>query len=65
MNNVYLFLIRETREGEILMVADANLFTRDDLVDLIKERSNSKFIIGCIYKFKVFKLSSILFFYIY
>ena len=53
------------REGEILIVADANLFTRDNLANLIKERSNSKFIIGYIYKFKIFKLSSILFFYIY
>ena len=47
------------------MVTDANLFTRDNLAGLIKERSEFKFIIGCIYKFKVFKLSSILFFYIY
>ena len=47
------------------MVADANLFIRDDSADLIKERSDPKFIIGCIYKFKVFKLSPILFFYIY
>ena len=57
--------MREAREGEILMVADANLFTRDDLADLIKERSEPELIIGCIYKFKVFKLSPILFFYIY
>ena len=47
------------------MIADANLFTRDDLAGLTKERSEPEFIIGCIYKFKVFKLSSILFFYIY
>ena len=47
------------------MVTDANLFTRDKLAGLVKKRSNSKLIIGCIYKFKVFKLSSILFFYIY
>ena len=65
MNNVYLFLMRETRESEILMIADANLFTRDNLVDLIKERSNPKFIVGYTYKFKVFKLSPILFYYIY
>ena len=52
-------------EGEILMVADANLFTRDDSADLIKERSELEFIIGYTYKFKIFKLSSILFFYIY
>ena len=63
MNNVYLFLIRERRESEILMVANTNLFTRDNLVDLIKERSNSKLIIDYIYKFKIFKLSSILFYY--
>ena len=36
------------------MVADANLFTRDNSIDLTKERSNSKFIISYIYKFKVF-----------
>ena len=36
------------------MIADANLFTRGDLAGLIKERSNSKFIIDCIYKFKIF-----------
>ena len=54
-----------TREGEILMVADASLFTRDDSADLIKKRSEFEFIIGCINKFKIFKLSSILFFYIY
>ena len=48
-----------------LMVADANLFTRNNSADLIKERSNPKFIIDCTYKFKIFKLSSILFFYIY
>ena len=45
------------------MVADANLFTRDDSVGLTKERSNPKLIIGYTYKFKVFKLSSILFYY--
>ena len=56
--------MRETRESEILMVADANLFTRDNLADLIKERSELELIIGYIYKFKIFKLSSILFYYI-
>ena len=55
----------EARKGEILMVADANLFTRDNLANLTKERSNPKFIIDYTYKFKVFKLSPILFFYIY
>ena len=48
-----------------LIITNANLFTRDNLVDLIKERNNSKFIINYIYKFKIFKLNSILFFYIY
>ena len=47
------------------MVVDANLFTRDNLVGLIKERSEPEFIIDYIYKFKIFKLSPILFFYIY
>ena len=50
---------------EYLIITNANLFTYNNLVDLIKERSNSKFIIDYIYKFKIFKLSSILFFYIY
>ena len=48
-----------------LIITNANLFIRDNLVDLIKERSNFKFIINYIYKFKIFKLSSILFFFIY
>ena len=50
------------------MVADANLFTRGESAGLTKERSDPEFIIGCrgcIYKFKVFKLSPILFYYIY
>ena len=47
------------------MIANANLFTRDELADLIKERSELELIINYIYKFKIFKLSSILFFYIY
>ena len=55
----------EAWEGEILMVADANLFTRDDSAGLTKERSEPEFMIGCTYKFKVFKLSPTLFFYIY
>ena len=57
--------MREVWEGEILIVADANLFTRDKLAGLTKERSEPELIIGCTHKFKVFKLSSILFFYIY
>ena len=57
--------MREMREGEILIVMNANLFIRDNLVDLIKERSELEFIISYIYKFKVFKLSYILFYYIY
>ena len=48
-----------------LIIANANLFTRDNLADLIKERNNLEFIISYIYKFKIFKVSSILFFYIY
>ena len=39
------------------MVANANLFTRDNLVDLIKERNNSKFIINYILKFKISSLA--------
>ena len=57
--------MREAREGEILIVADANLFTRDESAGLAKERSEPELMIGCTYKFMVFKLSSILFFYIY
>ena len=47
------------------MVADANLFTRDKSAGLAKKRSNSELMIGYTYKFKVFKLSPTLFFYIY
>ena len=47
------------------MIADANLFTRDDSADLTKERSDSEFTIDYTYKFKVFKFSPILFYYIY
>ena len=47
------------------MIANANLFIYNNLVDLIKKRSELKFIISYIYKFKIFKLSSILFYYIY
>ena len=47
------------------MVADANLFTRDDLDSLAKKRRGPELMIGCTYKFKVFKLSPTLFFYIY
>ena len=50
---------------EHLIVTNVNLFTRDNLVNLIEERSHSKFIISYIYKFKIFKLNSILFYYIY
>ena len=39
--------------GEILMVADANLFTRDDSADLAKRRNNLELIIGYTYKFKI------------
>ena len=48
-----------------LIIANANLFIYNNLIGLIKKRSNSKFIISYIYKFKIFKLSSILFYYIY
>ena len=61
----YFFNKKGARKSEILMIINANLFIRDNLVDLIKERSEFKLIINYIYKFKVFKLSSILFFYIY
>ena len=54
MNNVYLILNKEARKGY-----------RAKLAGLIKERSELEFIINYIYKFKIFKLSSILFFYIY
>ena len=46
--------MREAREGEILMVADANLFTRDESAGLAKKRSEPELMIGCTYKFKVF-----------
>ena len=45
VNNVYLFLIKETREGEILIIANANFFIYNNLADLIKEYNNFKFII--------------------
>ena len=35
------------------MVADANLFIRDDLASLIKERRSNELIINYIYKFKI------------
>ena len=47
------------------MVIDAILFTRDKLAGLAKKRREPELIISYIYKFKVFKLNSILFFYIY
>ena len=47
------------------MVADANLFTRGESADLTKKRTGPEFMIDCTYKFKVFKLSPILFYYIY
>ena len=54
MNNVHLIFNKEAREGEILIVADTNLFTRDNLASLAKKRRGLKFIINYIYKFKVF-----------
>ena len=47
------------------MIADANLFTRDELAGLAKKRRELELIIDCTYKFKVFKLSPTLFFYQY
>ena len=47
------------------MVADANLFTRGESAGLTKKRTGPEFMIGCTYKFKVFKLSPTLFYYIY
>ena len=38
---------------DFLIIANANLFTRDNLVDLIKERRSNEFIINYIYKFKI------------
>ena len=46
--------MREARKGEILMIAGANLFTRDNLAGLAKRRNNLKLIIDYIYKFKIF-----------
>ena len=46
------------------MITNANLFIHDKLVDLAKKRRELELIINYIYKFKIFKLSSILFFYI-
>ena len=59
---IYIYFFNNYRR---LMITNANLFTRDNLADLIKERNNSKFIISYIYKFKIFKFNSILFYYIY
>ena len=42
-----------------------NLLIYNNLINLIKKRSELKFIINYIYKFKSFKFNSILFFYIY
>ena len=36
------------------MIINANLFTRDNLAGLTKERRSNEFIINYIYKFKVF-----------
>ena len=64
---IYFFNKRDRRtwESEILMITNINLFIYNNLVDLVKERSEFKFIISYIYKFKINKLNSILFFYIY
>ena len=37
-----------------LIIANINLFIRDNLADLIKKRRSIKFIINYIYKFKIF-----------
>ena len=59
------FFNKEDAGGEILIVADANLFTRDNLDSLAKKRRGPEFIISYIYKFKIFKLNPTLFYYIY
>ena len=59
------FFNKRVVEGRDLIIIDINLFTRNNLVDLIKERSEFKLIISDIYIFKIFKLNYILFFYIY
>ena len=61
---MYLFFLLELFDY-LLIIINANLFIRDNLADLVKNYNEPKFIISYIYKFKVFKLSSILFFYIY
>ena len=39
------------------MVADANLFIRDDLAGLAKKRIGPEFMIGCTYKFRFSSLA--------
>ena len=58
------FLIRVVRLC-FLIIININLFIRDNLASLIKERRSNKLIINYIYKSKIFKLNFILFFYIY
>ena len=63
---IYIYIFNKGNvRGGILIIADANLFIRDNLDSLVKKRRELKFIISCIYKFKIFKLSLILFYYIY
>ena len=50
-----IFIFQQSLRGlKILIVANTNSFTRDNLVDLVKRRNNFEFIIGYIYKFKIF-----------
>ena len=47
-------VIKELKvELKILIIINTNLFIRDNLIDLIKEYNNFKFIISYIYKFKI------------
>ena len=48
-----------------LIITNINLFIYNNLVDLVKKRREFKFRINYIYKFKIFKLNSFLFYYIY
>ena len=62
---MYIYFFLSELSNYLLIITNANLFIRDNLVDLVKKRSELEFIINYIYKFKIFKLSFILFFYIY
>ena len=60
----YLFNKRDIEERDFNNY-EYDFFFYNKLIDLIKEYSEFKLIINYIYKFKIFKLSFILFFYIY